>query len=83
MKISIMFVPLLLIPPITSMAQSSQTKTRDEVRNELAQLRAAGYDPTNWPAYPDNLTKANAKLNQSREANQDGPVATADAGTHR
>lgn len=83
MRLSTGLLTLLIIFPMASMADSSQPKTREQVRNELAQLRAAGYDPINWPGYPDNLTTAIAKLNASHRADLDGQVAAGDVGTSK
>jgi hypothetical protein len=49
--------------PAVSCAQSQQQPvTRAEVRAELAQLRAAGYDPNDWMHYPQNVQAAEQKI---------------------
>ncbi|POR54612.1 uncharacterized protein DUF4148 [Paraburkholderia eburnea] len=48
--------------PGVSYAQSQQPLTRAEVRADLAQLRAAGYDPSDWMHYPQNIQAAEQKV---------------------
>jgi hypothetical protein len=48
--------------PAVSFAQQQQPLTRAQVRAELAQLRAAGYNPADWMHYPDNIQAAEAKI---------------------
>ena len=48
--------------PAVSYAQSQQPVSRAEVRAELAQLRAAGYDPSDWMHYPENIQAAEQKV---------------------
>jgi hypothetical protein len=43
-------------------------KTRAEVQADLAQWRAAGYDPLDWIDYPKNAQQAAQIVAQQREA---------------
>lgn len=43
-------------------------KTRAEVRADLKQWRAAGYDPLDWADYPDNAQRAGQIVAQQRAA---------------
>lgn len=47
---------------------SSTPKTRAEVKAELYQWRAAGYDPLDWIDYPDNAQRAGLIVSQQRVA---------------
>lgn len=59
----------LVVVPAVSFAQAqNQPVTRAQVRAELAQLRAAGYDPSDWMHYPDNIQAAEARV-QAEKAN--------------
>jgi type II secretory pathway pseudopilin PulG len=60
---------LVAVPAVSfAQAQSQQPVTRAQVRAELAQLRAAGYDPSDWMHYPDNIQAAEARV-QAEKAN--------------
>ena len=59
----------------TAFAQAAQgscnpsaPKTRAEVRSDLAQWRAAGYDPLDWINYPENAQHAGHIVSQQRVA---------------
>jgi hypothetical protein len=59
----------VLAAPITSFAQQSEPITREQVRAELVQLQAAGYDANGADAtYPANLQAALARVNQQNQA---------------
>ncbi len=66
-------VATVLAVPAASFAQSQQPVTRAEVKADLAQLRAAGYDPSDWMHYPDNIQAAEAKVAAERAATAYGP----------
>lgn len=51
-----------------SSCDPSAPKTRAEVRMDLADWRAAGYDPLDWIDYPDNAMRAGLIVNQRRAA---------------
>jgi hypothetical protein len=53
----------------------SAPKTRAEVRAELVEWRAAGYDPLDWIDYPDNAQRA-ASIVAERRAQQPGATVT-------
>ncbi|HEY1999070.1 DUF4148 domain-containing protein [Paraburkholderia sp.] len=46
----------------------SAPKTRAEVKADLAQWLAAGYDPLDWLDYPDNAQRAGRIVSQQRAA---------------
>ncbi|MGA3252290.1 MAG: DUF4148 domain-containing protein [Paraburkholderia sp.] len=59
----------------TAFAQVSQgschpyaPKTRAEVKAELTQWRAAGYEPLDWINYPENAQRAGRIVSQQRAA---------------
>ena len=59
----------------TAIAQASQgscnpnaPKTRAEVKADLNQWRAAGYDPLDWLDYPDNAQRAGRIVSLQRAA---------------
>ncbi|MGA7779207.1 MAG: DUF4148 domain-containing protein [Paraburkholderia sp.] len=52
----------------TSSCNSSAPKTRAEVKADLAQWLAAGYDPLDWINYPDNAQRAGRIVWQQRVA---------------
>ncbi|WP_042339432.1 DUF4148 domain-containing protein [Paraburkholderia ferrariae] len=66
-------VAAVLAVPVASFAQSQQPVTRAEVKADLAQLRAAGYDPSDWMHYPDNIQAAEAKVAAEKAATGYGP----------
>ncbi|MFC5428917.1 DUF4148 domain-containing protein [Paraburkholderia denitrificans] len=66
-------VAAVLTVPALSFAQQQQPVTRAQVRAELVQLRAAGYNPNDWMHYPDNIQAAEAKINAQRAATAFGP----------
>lgn len=67
-------IAAVLAVPAVSFAQQQQPVTRAQVRAELAQLRAAGYDPADWMHYPQNVQAAQAKLDAQRAAQAYGPA---------
>ena len=59
----------------TAFAQTAQgscnpyaAKTRAEVKADLVQWRAAGYDPLDWIDYPDNAQLAGRIVSRQRAA---------------
>ncbi|HTR08095.1 MAG TPA: DUF4148 domain-containing protein [Paraburkholderia sp.] len=69
-------VAAIIAVPAVSFAQEQaqqQPVTRAEVRAELAQLRAAGYDPSDWMHYPDNIQAAQARIDAQKAATAYGP----------
>lgn len=67
-------VAAVLAVPAVSFAQANQQPvTRAQVRTDLAQLRAAGYNPNDWMHYPDNIQAAEAKVDAQRDATAYGP----------
>lgn len=57
-------IAALIAAPLASFAQSSQPVTRAQVREELAQLEKAGYNPNDWLNYPANIQRAEAIVAQ-------------------
>jgi hypothetical protein len=50
-------------------AQASQgTVTRAQVKADLAQVEKAGYNPSDWMHYPQNLQAAEAKIHPEAQA---------------
>jgi hypothetical protein len=61
-----------LAAPVASFAQSNQPVTRAQVRAELVQLEKAGYDPTDWLHYPENIQAAQAKIDARNASSYGG-----------
>ncbi|MCG5074209.1 DUF4148 domain-containing protein [Paraburkholderia tagetis] len=67
-------VAAIVAVPALSFAQSQQQPvTRAQVRAELAQLRAAGYDPSDWMHYPENIQAAEARVAADKANTAYGP----------
>ncbi|QGZ64016.1 DUF4148 domain-containing protein [Paraburkholderia acidisoli] len=65
---------LVAVPAVSfAQAQTQQPVTRAQVRAELAQLRAAGYDPSDWMHYPDNIQAAEARVQAEKANSAYGP----------
>lgn len=64
-------------PALASSADAP--KTRAQVRAELIEWRAAGFDPLDWMSFPENAQRAAAIVAQRRAARAQGatqlPVA--------
>jgi Domain of unknown function (DUF4148) len=74
----------LLSAPIMSYAQSvdnQQPVTRAQVKHELAELEAAGYNPNDWYNYPQNVQAAEAKVAAQHQARALAAQATAAQGS--
>ena len=56
-------------------ADPSAPKTRAQVRADLADWRAAGYDPLDWIDYPENAQRA-GRIVAARRAQQAGQTMT-------
>ncbi|AUT66736.1 DUF4148 domain-containing protein [Paraburkholderia terrae] len=62
-------VAILGFPGVSySQVQQQAPLTRAGVRRELVQLRAAGYDPSDWVHYPQNIQAVEARV-AARKAN--------------
>jgi hypothetical protein len=48
--------------PAAAFAQSNAPETRAEVRADLARVQQAGYDPSDWAHYPQNIEAAQARI---------------------
>lgn len=55
-----------VIVPAVSFAQSNQPVTRAQVREDLAQLEKAGYNPRDWMNFPDNIQRAEAVVAEQK-----------------
>lgn len=67
--IQVAVVAAVLAVPAMSFAQTSQPVTRAQVRDELAQLEKAAYNPSDWVHYPENLRSAEAIVAQQNMDN--------------
>jgi hypothetical protein len=78
-------VAALLSAPVMSYAQSvdnqQQPVTRAQVKHELAELEAAGYNPNDWYHYPQNVQAAEAKVAAQHQARALAEQATAAQGS--
>ena len=66
-------VAAVLAVPAVSFAQQQQPVTRAQLRTEIVQLRAAGYEPGDWMHYPENIQAAEAKVEAQKAATAYGP----------
>jgi hypothetical protein len=62
-------IAALIAAPLPSFAQSSQPVTRAQVREDLAQLEKAGYNPNDWLNYPENIQHAESVVAQQNSNN--------------
>ncbi|CAD6515932.1 DUF4148 domain-containing protein [Paraburkholderia metrosideri] len=60
---------------LTQSSDPSAPKTRAQVRADLADWRAAGYDPLDWIDYPQNAQRA-GRIVAARRAQQAGSTST-------
>ena len=58
----------IFLPAMASLAQSNQPLTRAQVTSELVQLEEAGFRPTDWLHYPQNLQEAQARVEEGHNA---------------
>ncbi|XUW90565.1 DUF4148 domain-containing protein [Burkholderia sp. M6-3] len=85
MKVFFRFVPGALLAAASMSAAFAQSstraydpsapKTRAEVKADLVEWRAAGYDPLDWINYPYNAQRA-ARIVAERRAQQPAPSVT-------
>lgn len=61
-------IAALVAVPAVSFAQTSQPVTRADVKQELTQLRQAGYNPNDYLHYPENLQAAEARVDAQQAA---------------
>lgn len=62
-------VAAIVAVPAISFAQAQpeqQPLTRAQVRQQLVELRAAGYDPPDWANYPENIQAAQARVDAAK-----------------
>jgi hypothetical protein len=60
---------------IAQPSDPSAPKTRAQVRADLIEWRAAGYDPLDWIDYPENAQRA-GRIVAARRAQQAGATMT-------
>ena len=63
-------IAALIAAPVASFAQSRQTLSRAQVRDELSQVESAGYNPRDGVHYPENIQAAEAKVAAQHAATQ-------------
>ena len=63
-----MVAATVFLPAMASLAQSNQPLTRAQVTSELVQLEEAGFRPTDWLHYPQNIQEAQARVEEGRNA---------------
>lgn len=69
--------------PLSSIAQPDQPITRPQVRDELVQLKGAGYNPNDWLNYPESIQRAEVvveKRNSDAAAYGGATGSTSEAG---
>lgn len=54
--------------PALSFAQVQQPLTRAQVREQLVQLQAAGFNQRDWANYPQNIQAAQARVVAQQQA---------------
>jgi len=59
---------IIAVPAISFAQAQQQPLTRAEVRQQLVELRAAGYDPHDWMHYPENIQAAQARVDAQHAA---------------
>jgi hypothetical protein len=69
-------IAALVAAPLASFAQSSQPVTRAQVREELAQLEKAGYNPNDWLNYPFSALKLSSR-NKTATTRLTAPIPAA------
>ncbi|SDG60843.1 DUF4148 domain-containing protein [Paraburkholderia phenazinium] len=55
-------IAALITAPLAAFAQSTQGVTRAQVRADLVQVEKAGYNPSDWIHYPENIQAAEARV---------------------
>ncbi|MCC8400548.1 DUF4148 domain-containing protein [Paraburkholderia sp. MMS20-SJTN17] len=59
---------------VTQPADPSAPKTRAQVRADLVEWLAAGYDPNDWVNYPENAQRAGRIVAQRRAQQGNAPT---------
>lgn len=65
-------IAALISAPLAAVAQSEQPLTRAQVRAELVQVEKAGYNPSDWMHYPENIQAAEARVASEKQASTSG-----------
>ncbi|SAK46321.1 DUF4148 domain-containing protein [Caballeronia ptereochthonis] len=74
-----MAVAAVAVAPALSFAQAGSSLTRDQVKQDLRQVEAAGYDPSrsDQTSYPSDIQAA-----ESRASRQNGAASASDNAYH-
>lgn len=70
--LSMLMLATTLAAPVLSHAQSNSPVTRQQVREELAQLRSAGYTGDTDASYPNQLIAAEQRVAAAQTAQNSG-----------
>jgi len=65
---AIVLAAVVAVPAVSFAQAQPQPLTRAQVRQQLAELRAAGYDPLDWIHYPENIQAAQARVDAQHAA---------------
>jgi len=63
-------IAALIAAPLAAFAQSNQPLTRAQVRADLVRVEKAGYNPSDWMHYPENIQAAEARIGAEKGAAQ-------------
>ena len=76
-------IAFILCAPVASFAQARQPVTRTQVREQIVQIEKAGYTPgaTDAYAYPENIMKAEARIEAQKDAARNSDLGTVIKGT--
>jgi hypothetical protein len=55
-------IAALITAPLAAFAEADQGLTRAQVRADLVQVEKAGYNPSDWMHYPQNIQAAEARV---------------------
>jgi hypothetical protein len=67
---AVLIAALIAAAPVASFAQSNQSLSRAQVRDELARIESAGYNPRDGIHYPENIQAAESKVAAQNAAAQ-------------
>lgn len=65
-------ITALICAPLAAFAESEPSMTRAQVRADLVQVEKAGYNPSDWMHYPENIQAASARVATDKQANAGG-----------
>jgi hypothetical protein len=61
-------VSMILAGPVVALAQTDQQATRAQVREDLIKAENAGYNPSDWLHYPQNIQAAETRVAAQEQA---------------